>query len=45
MDMQTFLYGAYILVWPALTFGVLVYICRATWRDIKQAKKDNRDIV
>lgn len=45
MELQSILYGAYILVWPALTLGVLVYICRAVWRDIRQAKKENRDMV
>lgn len=45
MELETILYGAYILVWPALTLAVLVYICRAVWRDIRQAKKEQRDIV
>lgn len=43
--MQTLLYGIYVLVWPALTLGVLVLICRAVLRDMQAAKKDKRDLV
>jgi len=42
---NVFVYGLYILIWPAITLGVLVLICTATYRDVKNAKRDNRDIV
>lgn len=42
---NVFIYGLYILIWPAITLGVLVLICTATYRDVKSAKRDNRDIV
>ncbi len=42
---NVFIYGLYILIWPAITLGVLVLICTATYRDVKIAKRDNRDIV
>ncbi|WP_367107068.1 putative transporter small subunit [uncultured Psychrobacter sp.] len=42
---NTLLYGFYILIWPAITLGVLVLICTATYRDIKKAKRNNKDIV
>lgn len=42
---NVFIYGLYILIWPAITLGVLVLICMATYRDVKSAKRDNRDIV
>lgn len=42
---NAFIYGLYILIWPAITLGVLVLICTATYRDVKKAKRDNRDIV
>ena len=42
---STLIYGLYILVWPAITLGVLVLICTATYRDIKQAQRNNKDII
>jgi len=39
------IYGTYILIWPAITLGVLILICTATYRDIKKARRDNQDIV
>lgn len=45
MDIKTLLYSTYILIWPTLTLGVLIYICRAVWRDAKRAKKQNRDLI
>ncbi|MEY1662476.1 putative transporter small subunit [Isoalcanivorax beigongshangi] len=43
--MTEFIYGAYILAWPALTLGVLIYICRAVWRDVAEARREQRDLV
>lgn len=45
MDAKTLFYTFYILMWPALTLGVLVYICRAVWKDTKAARKNNEDLV
>lgn len=42
---MTALMGFYVLIWPALTLGVLVLICRAVIRDRRQAKKEHRDMV
>ena len=43
--MNEFTLGLYILIWPALTLGILWVICRAVWQDIKAAKKENRELV
>lgn len=43
--MQTLIYGSYVLIWPALTLGVLALICRAVWRDMRAANNDDRDLV
>lgn len=45
MDIEIVLYSIYILMWPALSLGVLAYILRAVWRDAKEAKKTNQSIV
>lgn len=45
MDIKTTLYSIYILMWPALSLGVLLYILRAVWRDAKEAKKENKSIL
>ena len=37
--------SAYILVWPALTLWVLVVLCRAVLKDVRQAKKEQRELV
>lgn len=42
---NVFVYGFYILIWPAITLGVLILICTATYCDIKRAKQSNKDIV
>ncbi|MFG6138091.1 MULTISPECIES: putative transporter small subunit [Halomonas] len=39
------LYGFYVLVWPALTLGVLVLICRAVLRDRRDARREQRELV
>ncbi|WP_417502031.1 putative transporter small subunit [Marinobacter sp.] len=41
--MSELAYGTYILVWPALTLGVLAVICGAVIKDAVQARKsDNK---
>ncbi|MDT8879507.1 putative transporter small subunit [Halomonas saccharevitans] len=42
---MTLLYGFYVLIWPALTLGVLVLICRAVLRDRRDAKREHRELV
>ena len=39
---STFLYGLYILIWPAITLVVLLVICGATYRDIKSQATKSR---
>lgn len=45
MDAKVAFYTFYILMWPALTLGVLVYIVGAVWRDIKAAKDSDQDVI
>ncbi|WP_017429431.1 putative transporter small subunit [Vreelandella jeotgali] len=42
---MTALLGFYVLIWPAVTLGVLILICRAVIRDRRQAKKEHREMV
>ncbi|WP_232090354.1 putative transporter small subunit [Billgrantia diversa] len=42
---MTMLYGFYVLIWPALTLGVLVLICRAVLHDWRAARKEKRELV
>ncbi|MCE0758357.1 putative transporter small subunit [Marinobacter sp. G11] len=38
-------YGAYILVWPAITLVVLGVICGAVARDVRQARNNDDDLI
>ncbi len=38
-------YGAYILIWPALTLGVLTVICGAVLKDVRKARKSDEDLI
>ncbi|MEQ5818141.1 putative transporter small subunit [Halomonas sp. SCS19] len=42
---MTLLFGFYVLIWPALTLGVLLLICRAVARDRREAKNGHRTLV
>ncbi|MDY7114906.1 putative transporter small subunit [Halomonas sp. SSL-5] len=42
---MTTLFAFYVLVWPALTLGVLALICRAVWRDHRKAREEHRELV
>lgn len=42
---MTALYAFYVLIWPALTLGVLALIIRAVLRDRRKAKEENRELV
>ncbi|WP_238942178.1 putative transporter small subunit [Marinobacter sediminum] len=39
------IYGAYILIWPALTLGVLTVICGAVVRDARNARDSDEDLI
>jgi hypothetical protein len=43
--MSELMLGAYILIWPALTLWILLLICKAVLKDMREAKKENRDLV
>jgi hypothetical protein len=38
-------YGAYILIWPAITLVVLGVICGAVARDVRKARKEDEDLI
>lgn len=38
-------YAAYILVWPAITLGVLAVICGAVARDVRRARNSDDDLI
>ena len=42
---MTLFFALYVLVWPMLTLGVLLLICRAVLRDRRAARKENRELV
>lgn len=43
--METMLFAFYVLIWPVVSLGVLAVICSATLRDIRAAKRENRELV
>lgn len=45
MDFKIISYSFYILMWPTLSLGVLLYILRAVWKDAQAAKKANESII
>lgn len=46
MDLELYQFSTTtVLLMLALTLGVLFYICRAVWRDVKEAKKNNQGLV
>ncbi|WP_217622024.1 putative transporter small subunit [Cobetia marina] len=42
---MTFLFAAYVLIWPLLTLGVLTVICGAVVRDSRRARQEHRELV
>lgn len=42
---NTFIYGLYILIWPVITLAVLILICTATYRDLKESRRNHKNIV
>lgn len=43
--MQELIYGSYILIWPALTLVMLGLIVKAVLRDVRDAKRNNVELV
>lgn len=43
--MQTFIYGAYILIWPLITLGMLGLIAHAVVRDFREARRNDTEMV
>ncbi|GAA4674235.1 putative transporter small subunit [Gordonia humi] len=43
--MTTFWMTLYVLVWPAITLGMLSVIVRAFYKEWRQARKEGRSIV
>lgn len=43
--MQELIYGSYILIWPALTLVMLGLIVKAVLRDVREAKRNNAELV
>ena len=43
--MQELIYGSYILIWPALTLVMLGLIVKAVLRDMREAKRNNAELV
>jgi hypothetical protein len=43
--MSELLMAGYILVWPVISAIVLVVMLRAIVKDVRTAKRENRDIV
>ncbi|GAA5236454.1 putative transporter small subunit [Verticiella sediminum] len=43
--MNTTLLLLYILVWPALSAGILALLCVALWRDWREAKRTGAEMI
>ena len=43
--METWIFGAYILVWPVLSLGVLVVLSASVMRDLRTARREKRDLI
>lgn len=43
--MQELIYGSYILIWPAVTLVMLGLIVKAVLRDLREAKRNNAELV
>ncbi|UTW12286.1 putative transporter small subunit [Marinobacterium rhizophilum] len=43
--MSELLMGGYILIWPVISAIVLVVMLSAIVKDVRKAKRENRDIV
>lgn len=43
--MQTYILAFYVLVWPLVSLAVLVVIGAATLKDIRDARREKRELV
>ncbi len=43
--METWIFGAYVLVWPVLSLGVLVVLSASVMRDLRAARREKRDLI
>ena len=43
--MNGYLLSTYILVWPAISAVVLYVLCRGVVKDIRDARREGRDLV
>jgi hypothetical protein len=43
--MNTYLLSVYILVWPAISAVILYVLCRGVAKDIRDASRENRELV
>jgi|TARA_R100001143_G_scaffold61715_1_gene63185 hypothetical protein len=43
--METWIFAAYVLVWPVLSLGVLVVLSVSVARDLRAAKREKRDFI
>ncbi|MEX1079886.1 MAG: putative transporter small subunit [Homoserinimonas sp.] len=43
--METFFLTLYVLIWPVVVAGVLFVVCRAFISEVRQARREGRDIV
>lgn len=45
MTWSTVLLTLYVLIWPVIVAGTLFVICRAFFREWREAKREGRDII
>lgn len=43
--METLILALYVLIWPLVSLAVLAVIGTATLKDIRAARRDDRDLV
>lgn len=43
--MNTLLFAAYVLVWPAISTAILAILLIAVWRDYRSAKEEGRELI
>jgi hypothetical protein len=45
INMQTFILGCYVLIWPLVSLAILAVIGVATVKDIRTARREKRELV
>lgn len=43
--MSTFWLTVYVLIWPLVTLGTLTVICRAFYKEWREARREGRSII